>query len=153
MSIRFSHRLLDFRAVSLTFLIMLVPLAAGAEGLEGQVGYTCAISDLEAARAVVTMANPDKPLAAQSTALKEIDRAIQDLAQAAIIQGKDPSSVKQLYPDLDPADQISESIDLLNKAHISLNRNEPDSKLAVFQQDALEHLDRAIGALNQSTSI
>lgn len=112
-----------------------------------QPDYVAAISDLDAARAVIANKQSCDVTAGEKKALSEINTAMAELCQLAKACGENDPPEK-LFPNFDPSERYTEALDLLDKAHLSVyqrNCSDPVNQI-------LGHIDTAIGILtSQST--
>jgi hypothetical protein len=129
------------------FSLLLVLALAGIAALpvSAQVpgphpGYLHALSDLRTARFIVSHNNPDPRV---QGVVGEIDRALGEINQAAIDDGKNVDDHLPIDANLDFHGRYRKALDLLDHAHRDIARFEDNAYASGLQHRALHHIDAA----------
>jgi len=114
--------------------------------------YLHALSDLRAARWLIEHRAAenyamDKD---EAVAIQEIDAALGEIKHAAIDDGKDLHDHPTVDARLNRSGRLHEAAELLRKVHNDVAREEDDARARGLQQRALEHVDRAVRAVERS---
>ena len=111
--------------------------------------YQHAISNLQAAQDFVSRRRPEDGRASrdEQLVLDELGAAIGDLQRADAVDGKrgppPPPDTGRL-----PEGRMRAALALMRRAQADINREEDNPRARRFQQDALGHVNAAIGAGN-----
>ncbi|HVO56844.1 MAG TPA: hypothetical protein VMT51_04025 [Dongiaceae bacterium] len=126
---------------ALTFGAALVS-AAPAPGREHP-AYLHALSDLRAARAHLQRPDGGELREQEKKAIHEIDEAINEIKKASIDDGKDLNDHPPVDVRMDWPGRLHRALELLNKAHNDISREEDNTFAQGLQQRALGHIDKA----------
>ena len=85
-------------------------------------------------------------------AIREIDAAIGEIKRASIDDGKDLSDHPKIDTNLRRTDRFHKAIELLNKAHADVNKEEDDAKAVGLKDRAMVHIDEAHHAVEHAIS-
>lgn len=130
---------------------VLLPLAAHADLPGDHPGYLHALTDLRDARWNLEHRPGNAAVSAgEDVAIVEIDRAIDEVRHAARQDGKDLYEHPREDAKLNNAGRLHHAVELLEKAHSDLAREEDNPEAREFKHRAIEHLDRAIGGAKQA---
>jgi len=106
--------------------------------------YLHALSDLRAARAHLENLAPtyhmDKE---EQKAIEEIDRAIDEIKKASIWDGKNLNDHPPVDAGLDRTGRFRRAMELLDKAHNDIAREEDDPGVRGLRDRAIHHIDEA----------
>jgi len=132
----------------LIFVISLVSLFTAYSSAKPAPGpahpaYLHALSDLRDARAHLQRPDGGELRDQEKKAVHEIDEAINEIKKASIDDGKDLSDHVPVDANLDWRGRLHKSLELVNKAHNDVAREEDNSFAQGLQQRALEHIDKA----------
>jgi hypothetical protein len=105
--------------------------------------YLHALSDLRAARAHLERPNHGALQQQERDAIREIDAAIRDIKQASIDDGKDLNDHPPVDAKLDWPGRLHRALQLLDKAHSDISRDEDNKFAQGLQQKAFRHIDSA----------
>jgi hypothetical protein len=106
--------------------------------------YLLALSDLRDARGHLVKIYPDdRVFDEEQHAVDEIDAAIGEIKRAAIDDGKDIRDHAQVDAHLDRAGRFRRALELLEKAHHDIDREEDNPNTRGLQQRVLHHVDEA----------
>jgi hypothetical protein len=133
--------------LALTILaILLFPLAhsfaAPAPGGDHP-AYLHALSDLRAARALLQRPDGGELREQEKKAVHEIDDAIAEIKRASIDDGKDLDDHPPVDTRMEWSGRLHRAVELLDKAHSDVAREEDNRYAQGLQQRALEHIDKA----------
>jgi hypothetical protein len=122
----------------------LLPMAAWAGFFGDHPRYVHAMTDLRTARWMI--ARPDAPnvTADENRAVGEIDAALGEIKQAALDDMKDVWNPPSIDTHIDRHGRIDKALELLNRAHDDIAREEDDRRARGLQHRAIQHLDNAI---------
>lgn len=130
------------RAVLVTSLLL--PLAAMAQMPGRHPGYAHAVEDLRFARAVLERHEGWGPVAAdQQRAVGEINRAIDELKQAAMDDGRNPNAAPPIDMRWEPRDRMHRAMDALGRARDAISREEDNPAARGWRDRAFRHIDMA----------
>lgn len=105
--------------------------------------YLHALSDLRDARAHLERPDGGEFRQQEKDAIHEIDDAINEIKKASIDDGKDLNDHVPVDAHLDWRGRLHKSLELVNKAHNDVAREEDDPSAQGLQQRALGHIDKA----------
>ncbi|MGA6981703.1 MAG: hypothetical protein WCC95_07190 [Candidatus Sulfotelmatobacter sp.] len=106
--------------------------------------YLHALSDLRAARAhLENMAATHHMDKEEEHAISEIDKAINEIKRAAIDDGKNLNDHVPVDARLDRAGRYHRAMQLLDRAHNDIAREEDDPHVRGLRNRALHHIDEA----------
>jgi len=136
------------RTVRYCALLTLFVAACAALTLADEPGrhpaYLHALSDLRDARAHLERMTPsDRIDAEQQHAIDEIDRAIWEIKQAAIDDGKNLNDHPPVDTRLERRGRYHRALELLDKAHNDIAREEDDQWVRGLRNRAIHHIDEA----------
>ncbi len=130
----------------IAFLLLAVALAgftsatASAQVPGPHPGYLRALSDLRTARFLVTRPNPGPR---DQYVIAEIDKAIWEIKQASIDDGKNLEDHPPVDANLDFRGRFHQALDLLSHAHHDVEKFEDNIFASGLQHRAIDHIDRA----------
>lgn len=137
---------LKLTAAAALFAVFL-PLAAHADLPGDHPAYIHALTDLRDARWNLEHRAGDAAVSAnEDNAIVEIDRAIDEVKHAARNDGKDTYEHPHEDAHLNRAGRLHHAVELLQKAHDDLAREEDNPESRGLKHRALEHVDRALDA-------
>jgi len=136
------------RTVRYCALLTLFVAACAALTLADEPGrhpaYLHALSDLRDARAHLERMTPsDRIDAEQQHAIDEIDKAIWEIKQAAIDDGKNLNDHPPVDARLERRGRYHRALELLDKAHNDIAREEDDQWVRGLRNRAIHHIDEA----------
>ena len=141
---------LKLSATAALFAVLL-PLAAHADLPGDHPEYLHALTDLRDARWNLEHRAGDAAVSAnEDVAIVEIDHAIDEVKKAALRDGKDTYDHPHEDAHLNRAGRLHHAVELLDKAHNDLAREEDNPEARNLKHRALEHVDHAIGAAKQA---
>ena len=105
--------------------------------------YLHALTDLRHARAHLERPDHGELREQEKKAIHEIDEAINEIKKAAINDGKDLNDHPPVDARMDWTGRLHRAIELINKAHSDIAREEDNRFAQGLQQRALEHIDKA----------
>jgi hypothetical protein len=106
--------------------------------------YLHALTDLRHARAHLERFTPSEHMEAeQQHAIDEIDKAISEIKRAAIDDGKNLNDHPPIDRHMDYGGRYHRALELLDKAHNDIAREEDDSWARGLRNRALHHIDEA----------
>jgi tetratricopeptide (TPR) repeat protein len=105
--------------------------------------YLHALTDLRHARAHLERPDHGELREQEKKAIHEIDEAINEIKKAAIDDGKDLNDHPPVDARMDWTGRLHRAIELINKAHSDIAREEDNRFAQGLQQRALEHIDKA----------
>jgi hypothetical protein len=132
--------------VLVTASAILLVLVIGASAKPAQVrhpAYLHALSDLRFARAHLQRPDGGELREQEKDAIKEIDKAIGEIKKASIDDGKDLNEHPMVDAHLPWGGRLHKALDLLDKAHQDISKEEDDPNALGLQQHAMEHIDKA----------
>src|ERR1700742_1276085 len=131
----------------LSGLLALVSLAANADLPGKHPYYLHALSDLRAARWMLEHRPGDAAVSGQEdVAITEIDAAIGEIKRAAIDDGKDLHDHPGVDGPNDRPGRLHKALELLQKVHSDVAREEADPMVKGLRNRAVGHIDGAIHA-------
>jgi tetratricopeptide (TPR) repeat protein len=105
--------------------------------------YLHALADLRDARAHLQRPDGGELRDQEKKAVHEIDDAINEIKKASIDDGKDLNDHPPIDANLDWRGRLHKSLELVNKAHNDVAREEDNAFAQGLQQRALDHIDKA----------
>jgi len=121
-----------------------VAITATAQPGQGQhPAYLHALSDLRTARANLQRPDGGELREQEKKAISELNHAIDAIKKAAIDDGKDLNYQPPVDARLDWPGRLHRALELINKAHSDIAREEDNQFAQGLQQRALEHIDKA----------
>jgi hypothetical protein len=129
------------RFFALTAGFVLSTLSGFAQGQHP--AYLHALTDLRTARAHLERPDHGALRAQEKAAIHEIDETIADIKKASIDDGKDLSAHPPVDAKLDWPGRVHRAIELLDKAHSDISKEEDNKFAQGLQQRALGHIDAA----------
>jgi hypothetical protein len=124
----------------LTGLAAFLSLPAQAQVPGPHPGYLHALSDLRYARFLVSRDNPGPR---DHFVIEEIDKAIGEIKQASIDDGKPLDDHPPIDANLDFRGRFHKALDLLGHANHDIGQFEDNVFATGLQQRAIGHIDRA----------
>ena len=113
--------------------------------------YLHALSDLRAARWMLEHRPGNwKQTEDEMNAVREIDKAINEIKQASIDDGKDVNWHPQVDERPDHAGRLHAAADYLRKAREDVNREEDNGFARGLKNRALQHINAAIGGTERA---
>jgi len=105
--------------------------------------YIHSLSDLRTARALLQRPDGGPLHQQEKDACHELDKAIDEIKKAAADVGKDLDEHPPIDTSLDWRGRLHKALELIDKAHQDVSREEDDPVAQAPQQRALEHIDKA----------
>jgi len=105
--------------------------------------YLHALTDLRHARAHLERPDHGELREQEKKAIHEIDEAIKEIKKAAIDDGKDLNEHPPVDAHMDWRGRLRRALELINKAHSDVAREEDNRFAQGLQQRALAHIDKA----------
>jgi hypothetical protein len=106
--------------------------------------YLHALSDLREARALLDRLSPsDKVDDTEQHAINEIDKAINEIKQASIDDGKDLKDHPPIDMKLGHRDRYRKALELIDKVNRDIAREEDDEAVRGLRDRALKHVGEA----------
>jgi len=105
--------------------------------------YLHALSDLRAARAHLQHPDGGHLRHEEEDAIHNIDDAIKEIKKAAIDDGKDLNDHPPVDAGMDWPGRLHRALELLNRAHEDIAREEDNQFAQGLQERALGHIDKA----------
>jgi hypothetical protein len=105
--------------------------------------YLHALSDLRDARAHLERPDGGERKEQERKAIEEIDAAIFEIKKASIEDGKNINDHVPVDSHLDWPGRLHKAVELLDKAHSDVSREEDNRFAEGLQARAIEHIDRA----------
>jgi hypothetical protein len=144
-------KLLFKRMILTAGIAVLLPLSAHADMPGRHPAYLHALSDLRAARWMISHRPGDAAVSSQEDiALSEIDRAIEEIKRAAYDDGKNLDDHPQAQLAQDQPGRLHQAADLLAKVHNDIDREEDDPMTRELKHRALMHVDQAQAAVDHA---
>jgi len=125
------------------FAVFLLLSATDVSAQNHHPAYLHALSDLRSARAHLQRPDAGHLRHEEEEAIKEIDRAIDEIKKASIDDGKDLNDHPPVDAQLDWGGRLHRAVELLNKAHNDISREEDNQFAQGLQQRAMGHIDKA----------
>ena len=134
------------------FSITSVKATAGVPSkFQGHPAYLRALSDLRAARWMLDHRPGNwKQTEDEIGAVREIDKAIFELKQAAIDDGKDINFHPRVDERPDRPGRLHAAADYLRKARADVNEEEDNQFAKGLKHRALEHINMAVGSTERA---
>ena len=123
------------------FLVAFIAQAAPAPPRHP--AYLRALSDLRIARAHLVRAEAGGVGQHEKDAIDEIDKAIAEIKNASIDDGKDLNNHPRIDARLGQVGHLQKALELLDKAHVDVSREEDNPAAVGLQQRAMGHIDKA----------
>ena len=138
---------LKSRLLLSSLLLVAVPFAANADMPGKHPAYLHALSDLRAARWMLEHRPGDAAVSAQEdVAITEIDKAIGEIKKASIDDGKDIHDHPPVQVGNDRPGRLHKAVELLQKVHSDVAREEDDPFTRGLRDRAIMHIDEALHA-------
>jgi hypothetical protein len=128
-------------AVAAAALFAAVPTWADNPGKHP--AYLHALSDLRDARAHLEHFSNDAVNQEEEHAIAQIDKAISDIKQAAIMDGKDIQDHKPVDAHLQRTGRFHKALELLDKAKQDVSGEEDQPDTQGLQMRVIHHIDEA----------
>jgi len=126
------------------FSVLLVAFVAQATPApQRHPAYLRALSDLRLARAHLERAEPGGVGQHGKDAIEQIDKAIAEIKNASIDDGKDLNDHPPVDTHLGEVGHLQKPLELLDKAHVDVSREEDNPAAVGLQQRAMGHIDKA----------
>jgi hypothetical protein len=128
-------------------LLAVLPFAANADMPGKHPYYLHALSDLRAARWMLSHRPGDPAVSAQEdVAITEIDKAIGEIKKASIDDGKNLEDHPPAQGINDRPGRLHKALELLHKVHGDVAREEDDPFTKGLRDRAIMHIDEAAHA-------
>jgi hypothetical protein len=128
-------------------LLAVLPFAANADMPGKHPYYLHALSDLRAARWMLSHRPGDPAVSAQEdVAITEIDKAIGEIKKASIDDGKNLEDHPPVQGINDRPGRLHKALELLHKVHGDVAREEDDPFTKGLRDRAIMHIDEATHA-------
>jgi tetratricopeptide (TPR) repeat protein len=125
-------------------IALFVAMTATAQPGQGQhPAYLHAISDLRTARALLHRPDGGELHEQEKKAQHELSDAIDAIKKAAIDDGKDLNYEPPVDARMDWPGRLHRALELINKAHSDISREEDNQFAQGLQERALGHIDKA----------
>jgi tetratricopeptide (TPR) repeat protein len=105
--------------------------------------YLHALSDLRFARAYLKRPDGGDLRQQEADAIAEIDKAIDEIKKASIDDGKNLNDHPPVDAHLALVGRLQKALELLDKAHVDISKEEDNPANAGLQQRAMGHIDKA----------
>jgi len=128
--------------VLLVLFLALINTPASAQA-DRHPAYLHALTDLRHARAHLERPDGGELRKEEKDAIHSIDDAINEIKKASIDDGKDLNDHPPVDARLDHAGRLHRALELLNKAHNDISREEDNQFAQGLQQRAMGHIDKA----------
>ncbi len=129
---------------AIVFLVALCTAVTFADEPGRHPAYLHALTDLRHARAHLENLAPTHHMdKEEERAIEEIDRAIDEIKRAAIDDGKNLNDHPPVDARLDRAGRFHRAMELLDKAHNDIAREEDEPAARGLRNRALHHIDEA----------
>jgi hypothetical protein len=145
--------LLKFAIAASVFALFLAFSATTGVAQGKHPAYLHALSDLRDARAQLDRPDHGELREQEKKAIHEINDAINEIKKAAIEDGKDINEHPPVDAHLDWPGRLHRAIELLDKAHNDIAREEDNGFAQGLQQRALGHIDRAHHHVEEAVEI
>jgi hypothetical protein len=130
--------------IAVLFLLTLCCAFTFADDPGKHPAYLHALTDLRHARAHLEKPSPsDRIDNEEQHAIDEIDKAIGEIKHASIDDGKDLNDHPPVDAHMDRRGRFHRALELLDKAHNDIAREEDDSWARGLRDRALHHIDEA----------
>jgi len=130
-------------ALAATVLALLFAFSATTSVAQEHPAYLHALTDLRHARAHLERPDHGELREQEKKAIHEIDEAINEIKKASIDDGKDLNDHPPVDAKMDWPGRLHRAIELINKAHNDIAREEDNHFAQGLQQKAMEHIDKA----------
>ncbi len=120
--------------------VAILAFTVKASADNGHPGYLHALSDLRYARFLLSRQNVGPR---DHFAIESIDKAINDIKQASIDDGKNLDDHPPIDTSLDDRGRFHKALELLDRAHHDISEGEDNFFAQGLQHRALEHIDKA----------
>jgi long-subunit acyl-CoA synthetase (AMP-forming) len=135
-----------FRMVSNTVALVLLQAACQSAAFASHPSYMHAMSDLRYAKLLLEHGDARNVMRDENAAANEINACLHDLTKAAWYDGKDlHDHPNPQISGWDTSGRLHKVLELLEKAHKDMAKEEDDPAAVGFKDRALKHVDRAIG--------
>jgi hypothetical protein len=128
-------------AFALALFLALTPSGTFAQG--SHPAYLHALSDLRTARSLLERPDHGELHHEEKEARHHIDKAIDEIKKAAIDDGKDLNDHPPVDVHMDWPGRLHRAMELLDKAHEDISREEDNRFAQGLQQRAFAHIDEA----------
>src|SRR5271157_748718 len=129
---------------AIVFLVALCTAVTFADEPGRHPAYLHALTDLRHARAHLENLAPTHHMDKEEEhAINEIDKAIEEIKRAAIDDGKNLNDHPPVDARMDRAGRFHRAMELLDKAHNDIAREEDDPSVRGLRDRALHHIDEA----------
>jgi tetratricopeptide (TPR) repeat protein len=126
------------------FLVALCSAMSFADDPGKHPAYLHALADLRHARAHLEKFTPsDRLNDEEQRAIEEIDKAIGEIKRASVDDGKDLNDHPPVDAHMDHRGRYHRALELLDKAHNDIAREEDDSWARGLRNRAIGHIDEA----------
>jgi hypothetical protein len=126
------------------FFLAVCPALIFADDPGAHPAYLHALSDLRHARAHLDKLTPsDRIDDEEQHAIDEIDKAIGEIKRASVDDGKNLNDHPPVDVHMDRKGRYHRALELLDKAHNDIAREEDDSWARGLRNRALHHIDEA----------
>lgn len=125
------------------FVLFLSLIHTPASAQDRHPAYLHALTDLRHARAHLQRPDGGELRHEEQEAIHHIDDAINEIKKASIDDGKDLNDHPPVDAKLDHAGRLHRALELLNKAHDDISREEDNQFAQGLQQKAMGHIDKA----------
>lgn len=116
--------------------------------------YLHALSDLRDARAHLEKVTNNATIdLAQTHAIEHIDKAINDIKQAAIMDGKNVQDHMPVDAHLDSPGRLHTALELLNKAHQDVSSEEDKPDTQGLQMRVIKNIDEAVNSVKHAIQV
>jgi hypothetical protein len=146
----------SFWKYGLTVFAVALLLVLGAQASpapERHPAYLHALSDLRFARAHLERPDGGALRHQESDAIHEIDRAIDEIKKAAYDDGKNLNDHPPVDAHMEWGGRLHKSLELINKAHHDIEKEEDDPAAIGLRDRALEHIDKAHHHVEEAISL
>ena len=126
-----------FSAFLVTFIAQATPAP------QRHPAYLRALSDLRLARAHLVRAEAGGVGQHGKDAIDQIDKAIAEIKNASIDDGKDLSNHPPIDTHLGQVGHLQKALELLDRAHVDISMQEDNPAAVGLQQRAMGHIDKA----------
>jgi hypothetical protein len=128
----------------LVFVVAICTAMSFADEPGRHPAYLHALTDLRHARAHLGQLAPTEHMDNEEQhAIEEIDKAIGEIKHAAIDDGKDLNDHPPVDSHLDRPGRFHRALELLDKAHNDIAREEDDPSVRGLRDRAIRHIDEA----------
>lgn len=132
------------RCAVLVFFVAVCATLTFADEPGRHPAYLHALGDLRHARAHLDRMTPAEHVDdEQARAIEEIDKAIREIKDAAINDGKDLNDHPPIDEHMDRRGRFHRALELLDKAHEDVAHKEDDPSVRGLRDRALRHIDEA----------